>query len=61
MKIRFTSYIGPYLFPINISVEGQEESLIELSRVFSSRHVIEAYKEVQQRYPDLFPPLQEKQ
>jgi|GEM_PF-4190501 len=42
MKIRFTSYIGPYLFPINISVEGQEEFLIELFRVFSSRHVTEA-------------------
>jgi hypothetical protein len=61
MKVRFTTYIDPYHFALNVSPKHQKEFLIELFKVFFSQHVIEAYKEVQKRDPDLFPPLQEKQ
>lgn len=61
MKVRFTSDIDTYNFAINVSFEDQEEFLFELFKVFSSKHVIEAYKEVQQESPDLFPPLLEEQ
>ena len=61
MQVRFTTYIDPYHFALNVSFEHQKELLIELFKTFSSQHVIEAYKEVQQRNPDLFPPLLEEQ
>ena len=60
MKVRFTSYIDPYHFALNVSFEDQEEFLIELFKVFSSKHVIGAYKDRQKRRPDLFPPLLEE-
>lgn len=61
MQVRFTTYIDPYHFALNVSPKHQKEFLIELFKIFYSEHVIEAYKEVQQRNPDLFPPLLEKQ
>ena len=61
MQVKITTYIDPYCFALNVSFEHQKEFLIELFKVFSSQHVIEAYKEIQQRNPDLFPPLLEKQ
>lgn len=61
MKVRFTSYIDPYHFALNVSFEDQKEFLIELFKTFSSQHVIEAYKDIQKRRPDLFPPLLEEQ
>ena len=61
MKVRFTTYIDPYHFAPNVPYEDQKEFLIELFRVFSIQHVIEAYKEIQQRNPHLFPPLLEEQ
>lgn len=61
MQVRFTTYIDPYCFALNVPVEHQEEFLVELFKVFSSRHVIEAYKQVQQSDPRLFPPLLEEQ
>ena len=57
MQVRFTTYIDPYHFALNVSFEHQKELLIELFKTFSSQHVIEAYKEVQKRDPDLYPPL----
>ena len=61
MKVRFTTYIDPYHFALNVSPKHQKEFLIELFKIFYSEHVIEAYKEVQQRNPDTYPPLLEEQ
>ena len=61
MQVRFTTYIDPYHFALNVSPKHQKEFLIELFKIFYSEHVIEAYKEVQQHNPDLFPPLLEEQ
>lgn len=61
MQVRFTSSFDPYFLALNVSFEDQEEFLIELFKVFSSKHVIEAYKKLQKRRPDLYPPLLEEQ
>lgn len=61
MQVKITTYIDPYCFALNVPVEHQKEFLIELFKIFYSEHVIEAYKEVQQRNPYLFPPLLEEQ
>ena len=61
MQVKITTYIDPYCFALNVSFEDQEEFLIELFKVFSSKHVIEAYKKLQKRRPDLYPPLLEEQ
>lgn len=60
MKVRFITYIDPYHFALNVSPKHQTEFLIELFKIFYSKHVIEAYKEVQQHNPDLYPPLLEE-
>ena len=46
---------------MGIPDKDETEFLIELFLIFNHQHVIEAYKEVQQHDPDLFPPLLEKQ
>ena len=61
MQVKITTYIDPYCFALNGPVEHQKGFLIELFKIFYTQHVIEAYKEVQKRDPDLFPPLQEEQ
>ena len=61
MKIKYPLYIDSFTFATEIPHEDEKEFLTEMFMIFTSRHVIEAYKEVQQRNPDLFPPLLEKQ
>ena len=61
MKIKYPLYIDSFTFATEIPHEDEKEFLTEIFMIFTSRHVIEAYKEVQQRNPDLFPPLLEKQ
>lgn len=61
MQVKITTYIDPYCFALNVPVEHQKGFLIELFKIFYTQHVIEAYKEVQQENPDIFPPLLEKQ
>lgn len=60
MQAKITTYIDPYCFALNVPVEHQKGFLIELFKVFSSKHVIEAYKKLQKRRPDLYPPLLEE-
>lgn len=61
MKIEYPRYIDSLDFVTEIPYEDETEFLIELFSITASRHVIEAYKEVQQRNPDLYPPLLEEQ
>ena len=61
MKIKYPLYIDSFTFATEIPHEDEKEFLTEILMIFTSRHVIEAYKEVQQRNPDLFPPLLEEQ
>lgn len=61
MQVRFTTYIDPYHFALNVPPKHQKEFLIELFKIFYSEHVIEAYKQVQQSDPRSFPPLLEEQ
>lgn len=61
MKIEYPLYIDSFDFAQATPDEDETEVLIELFTIFAHEHVIEAYKEVQQNNPDLFPPLQEKQ
>lgn len=60
MKIEYPLYIDSFDFAQVTPDEDETEVLIELFTIFAHEHVIEAYKEIQKRYPDLFPPLQEK-
>lgn len=61
MKIKYPLHIDSFTFATEIPHEDETEFLTEIFMIFASHHVIEAYKEVQQRNPDLFPPLLEKQ
>lgn len=61
MRIKYPLYIHTLDFVTEIPDEDETEFLIELFLIFDHQHVIEAYKEVQQHDPDLFPPLLEKQ
>ena len=61
MKIKFPLHIDTCAFAMGVPEEDETEFLIELFIIFDHQHVIEAYKEVQQRNPDLFPPLLEEQ
>ena len=60
MKIDYPLYIDSFDFAQATPDEDETEVLIELFTIFAHEHVIEAYKEVQQREPDIFPPLLEK-
>ena len=61
MKIKYPLYIDSFTFATEIPLEDEKEFLTDIFMSFTCRHVIEAYKEVQQRYPHLFPPLLEEQ
>lgn len=61
MKVKYPLYIDSFSFATEIPHEDEKEFLTEIFMIFASHHVIEAYKEVQQRNPDLFPPLLEEQ
>lgn len=61
MKIEYPLCIDSFDFAQEIPEEGETEFLTEIFTIFNHQHVIEAYKEVQQRNPDLFPPLLEEQ
>lgn len=61
MMIKYPIYVDSYSLLQEIPEEGETEFLSEVFTVFNHQHVIEAYKEVQQENPDLFPPLLEKQ
>lgn len=61
MKIEYPIYVESYSLLQEIPDEGETEFLTEIFMVFNHQHVIEAYKEVQQENPDLFPPLLEEQ
>ena len=60
MNIEYPLNIDSFDFAQAIPDEDETEVLIDLFTIFAHEHVIEAYKEIQKRYPDLFPPLQEK-
>ena len=61
MKIKFPLHIDTCAFAMGIPDKDETEFLIELFLIFNHQHVIEAYKEVQQHDPDLYPPLLEEQ
>ena len=61
MMIKYPIFVDSYALFQEIPEEGETEFLTEIFTIFNHQHVIEAYKEVQQHNPDLFPPLQEKQ
>ena len=61
MMIKYPIYIYSYNLFQDLPDEDETEFLSEAFSIFNHQHVIEAYKEVQQKYPDLFPPLLEKQ
>lgn len=61
MKIEYPLYIDSFDFAQATPDEDETEVLIELFTIFAHEHVIEAYKEIQKRDPDLFPPLLEEQ
>lgn len=61
MKIEYPLYIDSFDFAQATPDEDETEVLIELFKIFYTQHVIEAYKEIQKRDPDLFPPLLEEQ
>lgn len=61
MKIEYPLCIDTFDFAQATPDEDETEVLIELFMIFAHEHVIEAYKEIQKRDPDLFPPLLEKQ
>lgn len=60
MKIKYPLFIFSYNLFQDLPSEDETEFLSEAFSVFNHQHVIEAYKEAQQRNPDLFPPLLEK-
>ncbi len=59
MKIEYPLYIDT--LATEVPLEDETEFLIELFKVFSSKHVIGAYKNIQKKRPDLYPPLLEEQ
>lgn len=61
MKIEYPLYIDSFDFALATPEDDETEVLIDLFSMFAHQHVIEAYKDIQQRNPDLFPPLLEKQ
>ena len=61
MKIEYPLCIDSFDLALEIPDEDETEFLIELFTTFAHQHVIEAYKQVQQSDPHLFPPLLEKQ
>ena len=61
MKIEYPLYIDSDTIAREVPLEDEKEFLTDVFMIFTSRHVIEAYKEVQQRNPHLFPPLLEEQ
>ena len=61
MKIEYPLCIDTFDFAQATPDEDETEVLIELFMIFAHEHVIEAYKEIQKRDPDLFPPLLEEQ
>lgn len=61
MMIKYPIFVESYSLFQEISDEDETEFLSEAFTIFAHEHVIEAYKQVQQYNPDLFPPLQEKQ
>lgn len=61
MKIKFPLHIDTCAFAMGVPDEDETEFLIELFLIFDHQHVIEAYKEVQQHDPNIFPPLLEEQ
>ena len=60
MKIEYPLCIDSFDFAQATPDEDETEVLTEIFTIFAHEHVIEAYKEIQKRYPDLFPLLQEK-
>lgn len=61
MKIEYPLCIDSFDLALEIPDEDETEFLIELFTTFAHQHVIEAYKQVQQSDPRLFPPLLEEQ
>ena len=61
MKIKYPLFILSYNLFQDLPSEDETEFLSEAFSIFNHQHVIEAYKEAQQRNPDLFPPLLEEQ
>ena len=61
MKIEYPLCIDTFDFAQATPDEDEKEFLTEIFMIFNHQHVIEAYKEVQQRNPDIFPPLLEEQ
>ena len=61
MYIKYPLYIDINLLASDVPYEDRTNFLIDIFTIFSHKHVIEAYKEVQEHNPDLFPPLLEEQ
>mgnify|MGYP000915142059 CR=1 FL=1 len=61
MMIKYPLYIDTFTVATDIPDKDETEFLTEVFMIFNHQHVIEAYKEVQQRNPDLYPPLLEEQ
>ena len=61
MMIKYPIFVDSYALFQEIPEEGETEFLTEIFMIFASHHVIEAYKKLQKRRPDLYPPLQEEQ
>lgn len=60
MKIKYPLHIDSFTFATEIPDKDETEFLTEIFMIFNHQHVIEAYKEVQKRDPDLYPPLLEE-
>lgn len=61
MMIKYPIFVDSISLLRGVSNEDKIEFLIEVFTASNHQHVIEAYKEVQQHNPDLFPPLLEEQ
>ncbi len=61
MKIEYTLYIDSLDFALMTPDEDETEVLIDFFSMFAHQHVIQAYKNIQKRRPDLYPPLLEEQ
>ena len=57
MKIEYPLYIDSLDFALMTPDEDETEVLIDFFATFSHQHVIEAYKNIQEKKPDLSPPL----
>ena len=60
MKIEYPLYIDSFVFALATPEDDETEVLIDLFSMFAHQHVIEAYKDIQKRRPDLYPPLLEE-